>query len=106
MEVTELRKTVTELRAANAKISEERERYRVLYQQMLEKARKLELGLLGQKSERMPADELQLSTLVLAGLLGEQLRLVRGRATIALSCTGRLSSLDITHIIGVSARAV
>ena len=72
MEVTELRETVTELRAANAKLSEEQERYRVLYQQMLEKARKVELGLLGQKSERLPADELQLSILVLEGLLGEQ----------------------------------
>jgi len=79
MDVAELARDNAELRAANvelgatvSKLEEERERYRVLYQQMLEKARKLELGLLGQKSERMPADELQLSILVLAGLLGEQ----------------------------------
>ena len=79
MEVAELARDNAELRAKNvelgatvSKLSEERERYRVLYQQMLEKARKLELGLLGQKSERLPADELQLSILVLEGLLGEQ----------------------------------
>ena len=79
MEVTELQKTVTELRAANVELGatvteleEERERYRALYQEMLEKARKLELGLLGQKSERMPTSELQLSLQLLAGLLGEQ----------------------------------
>lgn len=68
----ELRATNVELGATVSKLEKERERYRVLYQQMLEKARKLELGLLGQKSERLPTDELQLSILVLEGLLGEQ----------------------------------
>ena len=46
----ELRATNVELGATVIKLEEERERYRKLYQQMLEKARRLELGLLGQKS--------------------------------------------------------
>jgi len=49
----------------------ERDEYRKLYQQMLEKCRKLELGLLGQKAERMPADEGQLTLQVLSTLLGD-----------------------------------
>ena len=79
MDVAELARDNAELRAANvelgatvSKLEEERERYRKLYQQMLEKARKLELGLLGQKSERLPSSDEQLSLHVLAGLLAEQ----------------------------------
>ena len=72
MVVAELARDNAELRAKNAKLEEERDRYRQLYQQMLEKARKLELGLLGQKSERLPSSDTQLSLHVLAGLLGEQ----------------------------------
>jgi len=63
----ELRATVTELGVTNAKLEEERERYRQLYQQMLEKARKLEL--LGQKAERLPSSDAQLTLALLAGLL-------------------------------------
>lgn len=72
MDVAELARDNAELRATVTKLEKERERYRALYQEMLEKARKLELGLLGQKSERMPTSELQLSLQLLAGLLGEQ----------------------------------
>ena len=72
MVVAELARDNAELRAKNAKLEEERDRYRQLYQQMLEKARKLELGLLGQKSERLPSSDTQLSLHVLAGLRGEQ----------------------------------
>ena len=62
-------------RRAGAKVSkleEEREQYRKLYQQMLEKAKKLERGLLGQKAERLPPCYAQLSLQLLAGLLGER----------------------------------
>ena len=72
MVVAELARDIAELQAANATLKEERDRYRKLYQQMLEKARKLELGLLGQKSERLPSSDEQLSRHVLAGLLAEQ----------------------------------
>jgi hypothetical protein len=49
-----------------------RDDYRALYQQMLERCRKLDRGLLGQKAERLPADESQLSLEILASVLGEQ----------------------------------
>lgn len=71
MDVAELARDIAELRAANAKLEDERDHYRKLYQQLLEKARKLELGLLGQKAERMPASDAQLSLQLLASLLGE-----------------------------------
>jgi transposase len=72
MDVAELARDIAELQAANAKLEEERDRYRQLYQQLLEKARKLELGILGQKAERLPASDAQLSLQLLAGLLGER----------------------------------
>jgi transposase len=50
----------------------EREHYRELYLRTLEQCRKLELGLLGQKSERLGADEAQLTMAVLALLLDER----------------------------------
>ena len=61
MDVAELARDIAELQAANAKLEEERDRYHELYQQLLEKARKLELGILGQKAERLPASDAQLS---------------------------------------------
>ena len=67
--------TVEELRALRAdieRLSAEREHHRELYLQMLEQCRKLELGLLGQKSERLGADDAQLTMSVLATLLGER----------------------------------
>lgn len=79
MDVAELARDIAELRAANAELGakvskqeEEREQYRKLYQQMLEKAKKLERGLLGQKAERHPPSDAQLSLQLLAGLLGER----------------------------------
>ena len=72
MDVAELARDIAELQAANEKLEEERDRYRELYQQLLEKARKLELGILGQKAERLPASDAQLSLQLLAGLLGER----------------------------------
>ena len=50
----------------------EREHYRELYLGLLEKCRKLELGILGQKSERLPPNEAQLSMALLATLLGDR----------------------------------
>ena len=49
-------------------IERERDHYRQLYLEMLERCRKLERGLLGQKAERLPASESQL-TLAMMGML-------------------------------------
>jgi transposase len=49
-----------------------RDEYRALYLQMMERCRKLERGLLGQKAERLPAHDSQLSLDVLASLLSER----------------------------------
>jgi transposase len=54
------------------KAETERDQYRRLYQQMLETCRKLERGLLGQKAERLPEDDAQLTLQLLATLLGER----------------------------------
>jgi len=58
------------LRAQLARVAEEREHYHQLYLAALEKMRKLELGLLGQKAERLPDPEAQLALGLLAQLLG------------------------------------
>jgi transposase len=49
----------------------ERDQYRQLYLNLLEHCRKLELGLRGQKSERLSPDQTQLSLALLATLLGD-----------------------------------
>jgi hypothetical protein len=58
--------------ADNERLATEREHYRELYLRTLEQCRKLELGLLGQKSERLGTNEAQLTMAVLATLLGER----------------------------------
>src|SRR5262245_45315618 len=58
--------------ADNERLATEREHYRELYQRTLEQCRKLEIGLLGQKSERLGGNEAQLTMAVLATLLGER----------------------------------
>ncbi len=63
---------LTALRADNERLAAEREHYRELYLRMLEQCRKLELGLLGQKAERLVANDAQLTMRVLATLLGER----------------------------------
>jgi transposase len=60
------------LRDENKKLTDEREQYRELYMAMVERCRKLELGLLGQKSERLSPADAQLTMAVLATMLGER----------------------------------
>jgi len=50
-------------------VARARDDYRALYEQTLERCRKLERGILGQKAERLPANESQLSLDVLASIL-------------------------------------
>ena len=81
---------LTALRVDIERLSAEREHYRELYLQMLEQCRKLELGLLGQKSERLGDNDAQLTMSVLATLLGERPAVdeVRRRSRFA-STSGR-----------------
>jgi hypothetical protein len=57
-------------KAEYEKVVEEREQYRELYLKALEQCRKLELGILGQKRERLSPSEAQLSIALLAALVG------------------------------------
>jgi transposase len=61
---------VAQLRADNERLAAEREHYRELYLRTLAQCRKLELGLLGQKAERLSPNDAQLTMQVLATLLG------------------------------------
>jgi len=65
-----LREENQRLAAAVATLTAEREQYQALYLKALEQMRKLELGLLGQKAERLVPNDAQLSMAVLAELLG------------------------------------
>lgn len=58
-----------------------RDDYRALYEQTLERCRKLERGILGQKAERLPANESQLSLDVLSSVLGAQASAVASEST-------------------------
>lgn len=71
-DVAQLDQRLDELTRSVAALQQERDEYRKLYLEMLERCRKLELGLLGQKSERLPPNEEQLSLSVLGMLLGPQ----------------------------------
>jgi transposase len=61
---------VAQLRADNERLAAECRHYRELYLRMLEQCRKLELGLLGQKAERLSPHDAQLTMQVLTTLLG------------------------------------
>ena len=65
---------VDALVAANEKLVVERDEYRKLYLSMLETCRKLELGILGQKREKVATAPGQMSLAVLATLLSEEAR--------------------------------
>jgi transposase len=69
-EVARLAAAVATLAADRDRFAAEREQYQALYLQALAQCRKLELGLLGQKAERLSPNDAQLSLAVLAELLG------------------------------------
>ena len=62
------------LAAAAERLTSERDQYKKLYLEMLERCRKLELGILGQKRERLSGSDEQLTLSILQMLLnkGEQ----------------------------------
>ena len=67
-----VRVALEEMAAARAQAERERDEYRRLYLELLERARKLELGLRGQSAERLPASEAQLTLGVLGMMLGAE----------------------------------
>jgi len=62
--------SVTALQAQLAAVSEERDEYRKLVLHLREEVERLKRGLLGQKAERLPKDDAQLSLLMLGLALG------------------------------------
>jgi len=70
--VERLTSTNGELLQSNEKLAAEREQYRQLYLQMLEQCKRLERGLLGQKAERLTANDAQLTLQLLGTLLGQR----------------------------------
>ena len=57
--LAELAQRLETLERAVAKVEVERDQYRQLYLDMMERCRKLERGLVGPSSERLPKDEAQ-----------------------------------------------
>lgn len=71
-EVETLAARIDELERRQAKTEKERDEYRRLYQEMIERCRKLERGLMGKTSERMRGDDSQLALDVLGMMLHER----------------------------------
>lgn len=71
-DVAQIMQRLDELEKRIATAEREREEYRALYLQTMERCRKLELGILGSKSEHMPDNDAQLSLGVLSMVLGER----------------------------------
>jgi transposase len=69
-ELAALRAEVARLAAAVDSLTGDREHYRELYLQALERCRKLELGLLGSKAEKLAPNDAQLAMPMLELLLG------------------------------------
>jgi len=67
--VEEMQSQLAELSEKVEQLTADRDTYRELYQQALEQCRKLELGLRGQKAERLDEDETQLTLAVLSSVL-------------------------------------
>jgi transposase len=71
-DVAELAQRLDSLEKQFATARRERDEYRRLYIEMMERCRKLERGLLGSKSEHLSKDESQLSLDVLSMMMGDR----------------------------------
>lgn len=71
MTLDELAARLDELEREHDEVKGERDEFRRLYLEMLEKMRRLELGLFGQKAERVAADDSQLAFDVLSTVLAD-----------------------------------
>lgn len=67
-----VRSQLEEMKQARVAAERERDEYHRLYLELLERARKLELGLRGQSAERLPPNEAQLSLEVLGMMFGPE----------------------------------
>jgi transposase len=67
--LSQLREKLDTLAAEREHLAAEREHFRKLYLDMLEVCRKLELGIVGPKRERMPENDAQLTMAMLGMLL-------------------------------------
>jgi len=72
IDVAEIVQRLDELEKRVSTAVHEREQYRTLYLDTMERCRKLELGMLASKSERLPENEAQLSLGILSMMLGER----------------------------------
>ncbi|MEQ8565218.1 MAG: IS66 family transposase [Deltaproteobacteria bacterium] len=71
-DLDQLARRLDELERRSAAAEQERDTYRALYLEMMERCRKLERGLLGQATERLPKNEQQLSLDILGHMLDER----------------------------------
>jgi transposase len=71
LDVAALRDALLKIANERDRYAHERDEYKKLYLLLLEKCKKLEAGLLGQKAERLPHNERQLTLSLLQMLLGE-----------------------------------
>jgi transposase len=70
--VDEIAKRLEQLEQRFTTAERERDEYRALYLETMERCRKLELGILSSKSEKLPASDDQLSLAVLSVVLNER----------------------------------
>ena len=66
-----LEERLAALRAAAERLTSERDQYKQLYLEMLERCRKLELGIVGQKRERLSGNDEQLTLSLMQMLVGK-----------------------------------
>ncbi|HEY3816404.1 MAG TPA: transposase [Polyangiaceae bacterium] len=71
-DVAQIVQRLEELEKRVTTAERQREEYRALYLQTMERCRKLELGILGSKSEHLPDNNAQLSLGMLSMMLGER----------------------------------
>jgi hypothetical protein len=88
-DVAEILQRLNDLEQRFASTERERDEYRALYLETMERCRKLELGLLASKSERLPDDGSQLSLDVLTMVLTERQRAQLDEALKAAAAESR-----------------
>jgi hypothetical protein len=88
--VEQIAERLGELEKKFAAAERERDEYRALYLETMERCRKLERGILASKSEHLPEGGAQLSLDVLSMVLGDRQRAFRGQGPPARRADGGL----------------
>lgn len=96
-DVAQIAQRLDELEKRVATAEREREEYRALYLQTMERCRKLELGLLSSKSEHLPDSGSQLSLDVLAMMLDDRQRAELDAALAAANAEQEVKASGITQ---------